>query len=62
MSWRGWKQGFSIYEVPITFVERAQGVSKMSACVIREALVLPWRLRLQQRAETLHKMQLSGKE
>jgi dolichol-phosphate mannosyltransferase len=56
MSWRGWKQGFSIYEVPITFVERAQGVSKMSGRVVGEALILPWRLRLQQRAETLHKV------
>jgi len=56
MSWRGWKHGFSIYEVPITFVERAQGVSKMSGRFVGEALVLPWRLRLQQRAETLHKV------
>jgi dolichol-phosphate mannosyltransferase len=56
MSWRGWKHGFSIYEVPITFVERAQGVSKMSGRVVGEALVLPWKLRLQQRAETLHKV------
>jgi dolichol-phosphate mannosyltransferase len=56
MSWRGWKHGFSIYEVPITFVERTQGVSKMSGRVVGEALVLPWRLRLQQRAETLHKV------
>jgi len=56
MSWRGWKHGFSIYEVPITFVERAHGVSKMSGRVVGEALVLPWRLRLQQRAETLHKV------
>ena len=47
MSWRGWKHGFSIYEVPITFVKRAQGVSKMSGRVVGEALVLPWRLRLQ---------------
>jgi dolichol-phosphate mannosyltransferase len=41
MSWRGWKHWFSIYEVPITFVERAQGVSKMSGRVVGEALVLP---------------------
>ena len=30
MCWNAWKQEFSIFEVPINFVEQAQGVSKMS--------------------------------
>jgi hypothetical protein len=31
--------------VPITFVERVQGTSKLSGRVILESAVLPWRLR-----------------
>ncbi len=37
--------GFRIAEVPISFHERAQGTSKMSAGVIAESALLPWRLR-----------------
>lgn len=36
--------GVSIREVPIVFVERRQGASKMSAAVIMESVVTPWRL------------------
>ncbi|WP_236683139.1 polyprenol monophosphomannose synthase [Demequina globuliformis] len=39
MAWRVAKAGGRIVEVPITFVEREQGVSKMSGAIIREALV-----------------------
>ncbi|WP_439644684.1 polyprenol monophosphomannose synthase [Demequina sediminicola] len=39
MAWRVAKAGGAIAEVPITFVEREQGVSKMSGDIIREALV-----------------------
>ncbi|WP_439645062.1 polyprenol monophosphomannose synthase [Demequina flava] len=39
MAWRVAKAGGAIAEVPITFVEREQGVSKMSGSIIREALV-----------------------
>ena len=35
-----------IREVPIIFVERRQGVSKISSRVLLESLVVPWRLRL----------------
>lgn len=38
--------GFSIKEIPIVFHERLQGQSKMSKSIVREALWLPWRLRL----------------
>jgi dolichol-phosphate mannosyltransferase len=37
--------GFSISEVPISFRKRVYGTSKMSAGVIAESALLPWRLR-----------------
>jgi dolichol-phosphate mannosyltransferase len=37
--------GFSISEVPISFRKRMHGASKMSAGVIAESALLPWRLR-----------------
>ena len=39
-----WRQGMRIVEVPIIFTERAQGHSKMSGHIIREALIMVWRL------------------
>jgi dolichol-phosphate mannosyltransferase len=36
--------GLRIAEVPIVFVERRQGSSKLSASVLGESLVTPWRL------------------
>lgn len=38
--------GVRIVEVPIVFVERRQGVSKLSTSVLLESLVTPWRLSL----------------
>ncbi len=40
------RAGCRISEVPIIFVERRQGASKMSARVLLESLIVPWRLRL----------------
>ncbi|HXH20010.1 MAG TPA: polyprenol monophosphomannose synthase [Chitinophagales bacterium] len=37
MKYKAWKQGFKIREVPITFVDRTAGVSKMSKDIAREA-------------------------
>jgi dolichol-phosphate mannosyltransferase len=45
MSWRAWKKGFRIKEIPIVFVDRKLGESKMSTKIIQEGLVLLWRLR-----------------
>ena len=42
-----WRQGMRILEVPIIFTERAQGHSKMSGHIIREAVIMVWRLWLQ---------------
>ena len=47
LTWRAVANGFHVVEVPITFVERELGVSKMSGANIREAIVkVPqWSLR-----------------
>jgi dolichol-phosphate mannosyltransferase len=45
MSFRAWKRGFRIAEIPITFVDRTEGVSKMSPRIVREAVWMVWRLR-----------------
>ena len=39
LTWRAINNGFAVVEVPITFVEREIGVSKMSGSNIREAMV-----------------------
>lgn len=39
LTWRTVNNGFAVAEVPITFTERAIGVSKMSGSNIREAIV-----------------------
>ncbi len=46
MNYHVWKLGFRIVEIPIVFTDRKIGVSKMSTKIIREALVLLWKLRL----------------
>jgi dolichol-phosphate mannosyltransferase len=46
MSFRAWKKGFRIGEVPIMFVDRDVGESKMSKKIVREAVWRVWRLRL----------------
>jgi dolichol-phosphate mannosyltransferase len=40
------RAGCSVVEVPIVFVERRQGESKLSRGVVLESLLMPWRLRL----------------
>jgi dolichol-phosphate mannosyltransferase len=39
LAWRTQRNGFRVAEVPITFVERERGASKMSSSIVREALV-----------------------
>jgi dolichol-phosphate mannosyltransferase len=48
MTYRALKQGFHVEEVPIVFVDRRVGKSKMSKKIFLEALTLVWRLRLGQ--------------
>jgi dolichol-phosphate mannosyltransferase len=38
--WRAVQRGLRVVEVPITFVERVRGDSKMSGAIVRESLVL----------------------
>jgi dolichol-phosphate mannosyltransferase len=45
MSFRAWKKGFRLVEIPIVFVDRTQGSSKMSKTIVREAVWMVWRLR-----------------
>ncbi len=45
MSFRAWKRGFRIAEIPIVFVDRTEGESKMSKRIVREAVWMVWRLR-----------------
>jgi dolichol-phosphate mannosyltransferase len=45
MSFRAWKRNFRIAEIPIVFVDRTEGTSKMSGSIVREAVWMVWRLR-----------------
>ena len=40
-----WKHGFRLYEVPIVFTDRREGVSKMSKHIIYEAAWMVWKLK-----------------
>lgn len=46
MSFRAWKKGFRIHEIPIVFTDREQGHSKMSKRIVREAIWMVPKLRL----------------
>lgn len=46
--------GLSVKEVPIVFVERRAGASKLSLRVIRESVLTPWRLRRAHHPTTPH--------
>lgn len=45
MKYRAWKLGFRIKEVPITFVDRTEGTSKMSSNIVKEAMLGVWKMR-----------------
>jgi len=45
MKYRLWKKEFSIKEIPITFIDRARGKSKISKRIMFQALFLVWKLR-----------------
>ena len=47
MSFRAWKKGFRLVEVPIVFTDRVEGQSKMNKRIVREAIWMVWWLRLQ---------------
>lgn len=45
MSFRAWKHGFRLKEIPIVFVDRVEGHSKMNKKIVREAIWMVWWLR-----------------
>jgi dolichol-phosphate mannosyltransferase len=45
MSFRAWKLGLRITEIPIVFTDRSLGESKMSKRIVREAIWKVWKLR-----------------
>jgi len=45
-SFRAWRKGFKLEEIPIVFYDRERGTSKMSKKIVREAVWMVWRLRL----------------
>lgn len=45
MTFRAWKLGFRVIEIPIVFSDRMEGSSKMSRHIVREAVWMVWRLR-----------------
>ncbi len=46
MSFRAWKRGMRLAEIPIVFVDRVEGQSKMNKRIVREAVWMVWWLRL----------------
>lgn len=44
MHWLTWKHHFRIKELPIIFVDRTIGKSKMSKKIVREAILMVWKL------------------
>lgn len=44
MKWRTWMEGFKLKEIPIIFVDRTVGKSKMSRAIVREAIILVLKL------------------
>ena len=46
ITFKAWRKGFRIREIPILFVDRHAGESKMSRRIVWEAVWMVWRLRL----------------
>ena len=46
MSFKAWKKGFHVEEIPITFLDRRHGSSKMSKQIVWEALFMLFKLRV----------------
>jgi len=46
MKYRAHKKNFTLREIPIIFVDRTQGLSKISRNIVWEALFIVWKLRL----------------
>jgi dolichol-phosphate mannosyltransferase len=60
LAWRAVKSGFRVVEVPITFVERKRGQSKMSRAIVIEAMARVGRWGLRHRARQLRNLVRKG--
>ena len=58
MNFLVWNMGGVIREIPIVFVDRRSGVSKMSKAIVREAVWLVWKLRFARMFGTIRKRYL----
>lgn len=47
MTFKAYAKGFKIKEIPIVFVDRVKGKSKMSKKIVLEAVTMVWKLRFQ---------------
>ena len=45
LNFKAWKKGFTIGEIPIIFIDRRAGISKMSHKIVREAIWMVWKLK-----------------
>ena len=45
MKYRAWRKGFRLKEIPITFVDRKEGYSKMTKGIVKEAILGVWKMR-----------------
>ena len=61
LAWRTVQRGMAVKEVPITFVERSVGDSKMSKAIVAEALLRVTQWGAQERAKSLKRL-LAGKK
>jgi dolichol-phosphate mannosyltransferase len=48
MAYHVTRAGFEVGEMPIIFYERNSGSSKMSKKIVREGVIIPWRLRMRE--------------
>jgi len=46
INYKAWRKGFRIKEIPILFVDRRAGESKMNRRIVWEAAFMVWRLRI----------------
>lgn len=60
MKFAAWKLGFKIKEVPITFVDRKIGVSKMSKGIIKEGVLGVLRIQLKSLFSSNYRKQLKN--
>ncbi len=47
MHFKVWRKHFRVKEIPIIFIDRCEGESKMHSGIVREAVWMVWKLRIQ---------------